>query len=251
MSKYIDLFNNLKSWLIIKLIKKNINIILLLLIILVPTYTNAQEISLCNQSYEKDTIQIKEKTILALKTNLLFDAATILNIEVEVPLKDRWSIAGEWIFPWWSFDGSKAQQNNERHTLQVLNLNLEGKYWFGDRSSKAQMTGLFAGVYMGAGLYDLEYKSKGFQGEFFIMGGLGGGYAHTINKSGSLRMEYSIGFGYMQTNYRRYDSHYAEYFKEWHKMQRSTGIQSWIGPSKAKISLVWIINHNKHKGGGI
>jgi len=38
---------------------------------------------------------------LAIKTNLLFDLATILNVEVELPLAPNWSVAGEWIFPWW------------------------------------------------------------------------------------------------------------------------------------------------------
>ena len=232
----------------------SVNVILFLLILILPMHVSGQDDSTRwrFQSKKKEVIQVKakERPLMALKTNLLFDAATILNIEVEVPINERWSVAGEWIFPWWSFGGSsKAQKNDERSTLQILNLNLEGKYWLGDRSSKAKMTGWFAGAYVGAGLYDLEYKSDGFQGEFFIMGGLSGGYAHTVNKSGSLRMEYSIGLGYMQTDYRKYDSHYAEDFGEWHKMQRSSGMQAWFGPTKAKVSLVWLFNHKRRKGG--
>ena len=40
------------------------------------------------------------RPLLALKTNLLFDALTVLNVEVEVPLKKRWSVAAEGMFQW-------------------------------------------------------------------------------------------------------------------------------------------------------
>ena len=46
-------------------------------------------------------IEFVKKPLFAAKTNLLFDAMTVLNVEVEVPIRKHWSIAGEWIFPWW------------------------------------------------------------------------------------------------------------------------------------------------------
>ena len=92
------------------------------------------------------------------------------------------------------------------------------------------MTGWFAGRYVGGGLYDFEYKAKGYQGEFFIAGGLSGGYAHTINKSGTLRMEYSLGIGYMQTDYRKYEAFYSENHQceitkqhNWHPVRQESG----------------------------
>ncbi|MGL5228744.1 MAG: DUF3575 domain-containing protein, partial [Bacteroidales bacterium] len=60
---------------------------------------------------------------VALKTNLLFDAVTALNLEVEVPVAKRFSIAGEWIFPWWLWE-------NKQNCLEVLSGNLEARYWF-------------------------------------------------------------------------------------------------------------------------
>ena len=41
------------------------------------------------------------KPLLAVKSNLLFDLASALNVELEVPMGKRWSVAGEWMFPWW------------------------------------------------------------------------------------------------------------------------------------------------------
>lgn len=175
---------------------------------------------------------------LAAKTNLLFDAASALNVEVEVPIGERWSVAGEWIFPWWLWE-------HQQVCLQVLSGNLEGRYWWGERREKQLLTGWFTGLYTGAGLYDLEWKTKGYQGEFFIAAGLSGGYAHTLNKSGTLRMEYALGIGYMQTKYREYTPRNGGETLAWQR----NGRYSWFGPTRAKVSLVWMIHFKNKKGG--
>lgn len=200
-------------------------------------------------TFERVVLQLPEppaetfrRSLFAVKTNLLFDAATILNVEFEIPIRQRWSIAAEWVFPWWKADNGKA--DSRRNRLQILNGNIEGRYWFGNRTDRPQLTGWFAGIYLGGGLYDIEHNGTGYQGEFFIMGGLSGGYAHTINKSGSLRMEYSLGVGYMQTDYRKYKAVYCV-DNRWHAIRQSSGDYVWIGPTKAKISLVWMINSVK------
>ncbi len=177
------------------------------------------------------------KPFIAFKTNLLFDAATMLNVEVEVPIGRRWSVAGEWVFPWWaSGDGAESK----RHCLQLLHGTVEGKYWFGERMDRPRLTGWFASLYAGGGLYDLEYAKTGYQGEFFIAAGLGAGYAHTINKKGNLRMEYSLGVGYLRTNYRKYNEHWG-INDEWHAIREYNGIYTWIGPTRARVSLVWML----------
>lgn len=175
----------------------------------------------------------------ALKTNLLYDMATVLNVELEIPIKEHWSIAGEWIFPWWTQDDGTPQ--SKRNCLQLLNANIEGKYWFGNRTERPQLTGWFASIYAGGGLYDFEYNAKGYQGEFFIAAGIGVGYAHTINRSGSLRMEYSTGVGYLKTSYRYYESIY-DIDSQWHAIRQLSGNYTWFGPTRARISLVWFIS---------
>lgn len=172
----------------------------------------------------------EKKPLFALKTNLLYDLAIIPNIEIEVNIKEHWSIAAEWIFPWWV-------SNNNAYALQMLSAQVEGRYWFGNSINKPKLIGWFTGLYAGGGLYDLQWDSNGYQGEFFIASGLSGGYAHTINKSGSLRMEYSLGFGYLQTNYRYYEGMEDNAFLVWQRDGRYT----WIGPTKAKASLVWML----------
>ncbi|WP_298648813.1 DUF3575 domain-containing protein [uncultured Proteiniphilum sp.] len=171
--------------------------------------------------------------LFALKTNILYDLLSGLNVEVEVPVGEHFSLAGEWIFPWWLYE-------KKQYALEILSGNLELRYWWGDRTGRDQMTGWFTGVYAGAGLYDIEWKTKGYQGEFIIPFGLSGGFAHKISRN--WRMEYSLGVGYMTNKYREYIPQKCGYDDEWHLIKQKSGKSAWIGPTRAKVSLVWMIN---------
>ncbi|MGL5787042.1 MAG: DUF3575 domain-containing protein [Bacteroidales bacterium] len=169
---------------------------------------------------------------VAFKTNLLFDLATALNVEIEVPLAKRWSIAAEWMFPWWL-------DEKHQNCLQVLSGTLEGKYWFSRNRREMQrndLTGWYAGLYAGGGLYDIEWHKKGYQGEFYLAAGVSVGFAHKIARDFSL--EYGIGVGYLNTDYRKYN---AQKDKEdnWILVRQKRGNYSYFGPTKIKVSLVW------------
>lgn len=186
--------------------------------------------------------ELESHPLFAIKTNLLFDLFSALNVEIEIPIGKRWSVAGEWVFPWWLY-------KKKQIALQVGNGNLEIKYWLGNRDDRRQLTGWFVGLYGGGGYYDLEWKTKGYQGEFWH-GGVSGGYAHTISKNGNWRMEYTLGVGYMKTKYRKYVPKFGP-DDEWHLIRQGTGRRSWVGPTRAKVSLVWMINHGFRKKGGV
>ncbi len=211
--------------------------------------STAQENPTTPEEQPQPTTPAKDKSALycAIKTNLIYDALSLLNVEVEIPIGKRLSIAGEWIFPWWSSDDGTA--DSKRNRTQCLQGNIEAKYWFGNRANRALLTGWFAGIYAGGGLYDFERDAKGYQGEFIVAAGVSGGYAHTINRSGSLRMEYSAGFGYLSTDYRYYESEY--YYGDWHAYRSYTGKFSWFGPTKLRASLVWMIGPRGVKKGGV
>ena len=177
--------------------------------------------------------------LFAIKTNLLFDMASALNAEIEVPIGKHWSVLGEVIFPWWLWE-------NSQNCFQLFSANLEGRYWFGDRTDKPVTTGWFAGFYAGGGYYDLEWDKKGYQGEFYIAAGLSGGYAHTLGKNSNFRLEYSIGLGYLSTQYRKYNAVYG-IDDQWHLVRQHSGNYTWIGPTRLKVSLVWMLNYKSDK----
>lgn len=171
-------------------------------------------------------------TPVALKTNLLYDAVTGVNFGIEAPIRDRWSVAFDWVCPWWSnYDNQKF--------FQIMSGSLEGRYWFGNREDKYQLTGWFAGLAVGGGIYDVMLKPlNGVQGEFSTVGAVGG-YAHAINKAGILRMEYELGLGWLGTDYVKYWWDGFDYTltapspQSWHT--------NWFGPVKAQVSLVYML----------
>lgn len=176
---------------------------------------------------------VRKNAFLALKTNLLFDALLMPNFEIEVPLGDRWSVQGEYMFPWWvSKDDTRA--------LQILSGGVEGRYWFGHRNRMERLAGHFLGLYAGGGMYDVEYRGAGYQGEFYIASGISYGYG--LRLSSDFRMEFSLGVGFLGTSYSRYN------LKDNHLVWQNDGRYTWIGPTKLKISLVWVLNR-KEKGG--
>ena len=177
--------------------------------------------------------EYERRPLFALKTNLLFDAALMPNVEVEVPIGQRWSVNGEWMFPWWTFGGNK-------YCLQILLGQLEGRYWLGNRQNRDILTGHFFGVYAGAGEYDLQWKKQGYQGEFFIAAGLSYGYAKKISRD--LRLEFSLGVGLLKTDYKHY--HAMNNYKT--LVWQENGKYTWFGPTKLKVSLVWML-HRKVK----
>ena len=171
-------------------------------------------------------------TPFAIKTNLLYDAASVLNIGIEAPIRDRWSVAFDWVCPWWS-------SYERQKYLQLLYGSLEGRYWFGNREDKLQLTGWFAGIAAGGGIYDLMYDAmNGIQGEFSTCGVIGG-FAHTVNKSGTLRLEYSVGLGWMGTEYVKY--WWDEYDYTLIAPSPQTWRTNWFGPIKAQVSLVYML----------
>jgi hypothetical protein len=183
----------------------------------------------------------EKRPLFALKTNLLFDAASLVNAELEIPLGDTWSLGGEWIFPWWLLE-------DKQYALEVGNANVNLKYWLGNRTTRSVMTGWFVGVGAGMGYYDLEWGDRGNQGEFWHAGVVAG-FAHKANKKGTLRMEYSLGAGYLQAKHRDYVPKFNTEDNKWDLMYQKSGVFRWIGPTQARISLVWMLNRNVKKGG--
>lgn len=214
-----------------------------------PPVTVVTETIVTETEVEKSEPDYRIVRPVAFKTNLLFDAATALNVEVEVPVAKRFSIAGEWIFPWWLWE-------DKQNCLEVLSGNLEARYWFRPNFTKQDpslglhnpLTGWFVGLYGGGGKYDLEWKREGYQGEFFIATGVSGGYVLPLNRN--ISMEFSLGLGILRTKYRHYHAEFCEVDNRWHLIRQFNGRHTWIGPTKAKISFIWYPHFKMKKKGG-
>lgn len=172
--------------------------------------------------------------LFALKTNLLFDAALMPNVEIEIPLGGRWSLNGEYLFPWWT-------AGHNKYCLKILMGSLETRIWLGNRHREV-LTGHFLGLYAATGKYDLQWKENGYQSQSPIAAaGLSYGWAARIARH--LHLELSMGVGLLHTRYRHYRMHNNYRTLLW----QENGNYTWLGPAKAKVSLVWLLTRRKHK----
>ena len=172
--------------------------------------------------------------LFALKTNLLFDAALMPNVEIEIPLGGRWSLNGEYLFPWWT-------AGHNKYCLKILMGSLETRIWLGNRHREV-LTGHFLGLYAATGKYDLQWKENGYQSQSpIVAAGLSYGWAARIARH--LHLELSMGVGLMHTRYRHYRMHNNYRTLLW----QENGNYTWLGPAKAKVSLVWLLTRRKHK----
>jgi hypothetical protein len=175
--------------------------------------------------------------MLAVKSNLLFDAVTALNVEVEVPIGNHWSVMVEDVFPWW--------ETGNKYCFQLWEMGVEGRYWFSDNTYYSQkLKGHFVGAYGMSGKYDFQNDKKlCTQGEFWSAG-LTYGYSRRISRL--FNLELSASFGYLSTAYRRY--YPSDGYDVLYADGRKGRVGYW-GPTKLKVSLVMPINFTKKKGG--
>lgn len=172
------------------------------------------------------SIEIPEKRkVAAIHTNLLLPFS---NIGVEVCINNRWSVEGDYYFPW------VFREDDHKDATQLLAWGVTARRWFGkDRRCDERLLGhsLGLGAYMG--YYDFGRNYSGHQGEFASLV-LDYTYAMPIFKR-KMHLEFSIGAGYLYSYARPYDV-----FEEGGKAFREgyTKKVNWVGPLKAAVSLV-------------
>ena len=175
-------------------------------------------------------------TVVAVKTNLLYDAVTALNFEVEVPIADRWSVMVEDVFPWW--------ETGNKYCFQLWEIGAEARFWFKPWKTigTEKLRGFFVGPYVMSGKYDFQFdKSINYQGEFWSAG-VSAGYSMPIGKRKKANLEFSLSMGYMRSPYRHYIPT-DDYSKLIHDPALDgTFYNYFLYPTKAKVSLVIPIN---------
>lgn len=183
---------------------------------------------------------------MALKTNMLYDVLAVPNIGVEFYLGGNWSVSGNWMYGWWKKDSSHRY-------WRICGGDIAVRYWFGRKAHEKPLTGHHVGIYGQVFTYDFEWGGKGY------MGGKPGGtiwekmnyaagveYGYSLPIARRLNIDFTIGLGYWGGKYYKYipmDGHYV-----W----QATRNRHWFGPTKAEISLVWLLgrgNSNNKEGG--
>ena len=151
-------------------------------------------------------------------------------LEVEIPVGKRWSLNAEYKCPWWL---------NSKHDFcyQLLSGGVEGRCWLGNRQKRNRLTGHFIGLYAEGGIYDFQWKGDGYRGDYYGAAGVTYGYARQLARH--LSLEFSFGIGYLTTEYKKYTPYEGDI------VWTTSGRYNFIGPTKAKVSLVWLIKRRR------
>ncbi len=181
-----------------------------------------------------------------IRSNLLLDALALPNIGAELYLGKNISVVGNWMYGWWDVD-------RKHRYWRAYGGDLGVRWWFGQKAYDKPLTGHHLGLYAGAVTYDFEFGGTGYMGgvprgtlwdRCNFYGGVEYGYSLPIARR--LNLDFTIGLGYLGGKYITYDSKGSIY------MWKSTRHIKWFGPTKAEVSLVWLIghdNHNTQRGG--
>lgn len=183
---------------------------------------------------------------MAIKTNMLYDVLLIPNVGVEFYVGSGLSIATNWMYAWWKND-------REHYYWRVYGGDITIRKWFGRKAIEKPLTGHHIGAYFQTVTYDIETGGRGY------MGGEPGGdifdranwiagveYGYSMPVARRMNLDFTLGVGYFWGTYHEYLP------KDGCYVWQATKKRNYIGPTKAEISLVWLIgknNVNVRKGG--
>lgn len=193
-----------------------------------------------------DVSAILPNRYMSLQTNMLYDIAALPSIAFEYYFGKNITAAVHWTYGWWD--------NDRKHRYwRAYGGDITARYWFGKAATIKPLTGHHAGAYFQTLIYDFEFGGKGYlsgrpgaslwqRGNYAV----GVEYGYSLPVGRHFNIDFSIGIGYMWGRYYEYtplDGHYV-----WQATRR----QRYFGPTKAEISLVWLLGRGNvnRKGGG-
>ena len=165
----------------------------------------------------------------AVKTNLLADLVTAVNLGVEVPLGENFSVNAHFTFPWWT-----AGPYGNKYALQLLDAEGELRWWFA--KGEERFEGHYVALQGSGGKFDLQWGRDIGCYQCYNWGvGLSYGYAMSLGKH--LNMEFALTLGYLAIDYQHYvpSPDWSVLLKDNSKV----GTLHYFGPTSLKVSLVY------------
>ena len=189
------------------------------------------------------TSQKQKKMIMAARTNLLVPG---LNVGLEFPIKDNWSVGIDYWYPW-------AVSKENKWCGEMLGWFVDAKYWITGQKYKwtqaDRLQGHAVGVYGGVGYYDYQDIKGGYQGEYMDVG-VDYTFGLPVGPKGNkwMRMEFNIGLGWIRT----YARHYTP-SDDFEQLIKDPGVKNMVfdffGPTRASVSFLLPISATVRKGG--
>ncbi len=207
--------------------------------------TTPQTIVATPDTVQADTAVARKPVKMALKTNLLYDLALVPNIAFEIHVGKRWTLGANWIHSWWNSDKRKWFH-------RIYGTEVGVRKYFGGKDANNPMQGHHIGIYGETFIFDFEMGGRGYLGgkpggSLFERANYGAsieyGYSHPIARR--LNLDFVLGVGYQGGDYWEYEP------EDDHFVWRATKRRKYFGPTKAEVSLVWLLEagRGKKKGG--
>ena len=161
---------------------------------------------------------------VVMKTNLLYDLTSTLNLGGEMALSEKWTIDLSVSYNSWAF-GSKRR-------FRHYQIQPEGRYWLceGFNGHFWGFHGLLGGYNVG-GMKLFGMKNHRYEGR---MAGAGISYGYHWILGDRWGLEATLGLGYIRLSYDKYPCTRCGSLLD-------TGSRNFWGPTKAGISLIYII----------
>ena len=160
----------------------------------------------------------------------------LLNVGVEYPIGNRWSVGADVYYPW------LFRSSSHKNCIQAFAIEVEGRYWLGKKHKAGEenrpyrLQGHSVGAFAASGKYDFEHNYKGNQGEFYVFG-IDYLYAVPIFK-GRAHMEFSLALGYFHTSAYDYHVYTKPGGKGYYDDKNFRSVTNYVGPVKATVALV-------------
>ena len=165
----------------------------------------------------------------AVKTNLPADLVTAVNLGVEVPLGEDFSLNAHFTFPWWT-----AGPYGNKYALQLLDAEGELRWWFAPGEERFQ--GHYLALQGSGGKFDLQWGRDIGCYQCYNWGvGVSYGYAMSLGEHWNL--EFALTLGYLAIDYQHYVPS-----PDWSVLLRDNakaGTLHYFGPTSLKVSLVY------------
>lgn len=171
---------------------------------------------------------------VAIKTNLLYDAAATINLGVEVPVAPKWSVDLSGNLNAWKL----GHERRWKHWL----IQPEARYWFCQPYTGHFLAAHLLGGQYNVGGFDLgkfnflgtnlsNLKDHRYQG-WFVGAGVAYGYSWILGRHWNLEAE--LGIGWMYTRFDTYPC------AKCGTKVSSNRPHNYVGPTKAAVNLVYV-----------
>lgn len=177
---------------------------------------------------------------LLVSTNLLYDAALTPNIGAGISVGDRVTLLADWMYARWS-------NHNKRRYWRIYGGDVEVRYRIGARREGSPLGGHYIGAYGSLACYDFQagLSHTGVLSDTYNYA-VGVSYTYSLPISTHFNIDFSLGIGYLWGKYKKHTPiDDCDVWLSTHKLK-------WLGPTRAGVSLVWLIGNrvkNSRKGG--